>query len=440
MARRQSEKDGVVVSAVAARGPAQRGGLRPGDRIVAINGQAVRDVIDFHFNAGEARLTCAVERDGGRASVVVDRRGADLGLELLAPTPSEISTCANKCVFCFIHQLPRGMRKSLYVKDDDYRLSFLHGNYITLTDLEESELKRIETQRLSPLYVSVHATDPELRHRLLGEPRVKRDLLPIMARLGRAGIRMHAQIVLCPGWNDGPQLERSILELSALHPAVATTAVVPVGLTAHRERLPDLRTLAADEARALVGTIGRWQAGLRARLGTRFVWGGDELYLQAGLPIPSRAAYEGFPVVEDGIGLVRRFEDGWARVKRRAPARLARPRAVTVVTGEMYAPRLERLLAGFGVGNLDVRVRAIRNEWFGGSVQVAGLLTGADIQRQLAGTALGEAVLVPSVALRDSVGVFLDDLTPGEIASALGVPVRPVEPAARALFDALVGA
>jgi putative radical SAM enzyme (TIGR03279 family) len=440
MARRQSEKDGVVVSAVAARGPAQQGGLRPGDRIVAINGQAVRDVIDFHFNAGEARLTCAVERDGGRASVVVDRRGADLGLELLAPTPSEISTCANKCVFCFIHQLPRGMRKSLYVKDDDYRLSFLHGNYITLTDLEESELKRIETQRLSPLYVSVHATDPELRHRLLGEPRVKRDLLPIMARLGRAGIRMHAQIVLCPGWNDGPQLERSILELSALHPAVATTAVVPVGLTAHRERLPDLRTLAADEARALVGTIGRWQAGLRARLGTRFVWGGDELYLQAGLPIPSRAAYEGFPVVEDGIGLVRRFEDGWARVKRRAPARLARPRAVTVVTGEMYAPRLERLLAGFGVGNLDVRVRAIRNEWFGGSVQVAGLLTGADIQRQLAGTALGEAVLVPSVALRDSVGVFLDDLTPGEIASALGVPVRPVEPAARALFDALVGA
>jgi putative radical SAM enzyme (TIGR03279 family) len=440
MARRQSEKDGVVVSAVAARGPAQQGGLRPGDRIVAINGQAVRDVIDFHFNAGEARLTCAVERDGGRASVVVDRRGADLGLELLAPTPSEISTCANKCVFCFIHQLPRGMRKSLYVKDDDYRLSFLHGNYITLTDLEESELKRIETQRLSPLYVSVHATDPELRHRLLGEPRVKRDLLPIMARLGRAGIRMHAQIVLCPGWNDGPQLERSILELSALHPAVATTAVVPVGLTAHRERLPDLRTLAADEARALVGTIGRWQAGLRARLGTRFVWGGDELYLQAGLPIPSRAAYEGFPVVEDGIGLVRRFEDGWARVKRRAPARLARPRAVTVVTGEMYAPRLERLLAGFGVGNLDVRVRAIRNEWFGGSVQVAGLLTGADIQRQLAGTALGEAVLVPSVALRDSAGVFLDDLTPGEIASALGVPVRPVEPAARALFDALVGA
>jgi len=440
MARRKSEKDGVVVGAVAARGPAQRGGLRPGDRIVAINGQPVRDVIDFHFNAGEARLTCAVEREGASASVVVERRGADLGLELLAPTPSEISTCANKCVFCFIHQLPRGMRKSLYVKDDDYRLSFLHGNYITLTDLEEPELERIETQRLSPLYVSVHATDPELRHRLLGEPRVKRDLMPTMARLGRAGIRMHAQIVLCPGWNDGPQLERSIRELSALHPAVATTAVVPVGLTAHRERLPELRTLTVDEARALVGTIAQWQAELRARLGTRFVWGGDELYLQAGLPIPSRAAYEGFPVVEDGIGLVRRFEDEWARVRRRAPARLVRPRAVTVVTGEMYGPRLERLIAGLAVQGLDARVKAIRNEWFGGSVQVAGLLTGADIQHQLAGTALGEVVLVPSVALRDSVSVFLDDLTPGDLAAALGVPVRPIEPGARALLEALVAA
>src|SRR4029450_11808328 len=396
MPRRQRETDGVVVGAVAARGPARRGGLRPGDRIVAINGQPVRDVIDFHFNAGEARLTCAGGRDGGAGSVVVERRGADLGLELLAPTPSEISTCANKCVFCFIHQLPRGMRKSLYVKDDDYRLSFLHGNYITLTDLEEPELRRIETQRLSPLYVSVHATDPALRHPLLGAPRVKRDLMPIMVRLGRAGIRMHAQIVLCPGWNDGAALERSIRELAALHPAVTTAAVVPVGLTAHRERLPDLRTLTADEARALVTTLAGWQADFRLRLGTRFVWGGDELYLQAGLPIPSRAVYEGFPVVEDGIGLVRRFEDDWARVRRRAPARLARPRTVTVVTGEMYALRLERLVAGLAVKGLDARVRAIRNEWFGGSVQVAGLLTGADIQRQLAGGALGEAVLVPS--------------------------------------------
>jgi putative radical SAM enzyme (TIGR03279 family) len=431
--------EGVVVGAVAPGGAAGRAGLRPGDRILTINGQRVRDVIDFHFNSGDARLVCAVERDGTPEGVTLERRGPDLGLELVAPTPAEISTCANKCVFCFIHQLPRGMRKSLYVKDDDYRLSFLHGNYITLTDLDEAELRRIETQRLSPLYVSVHATDPELRHRLLGEPRVKRDLMPIMARLGRSGIRMHAQIVLCPDWNDGPHLERSLRELAALHPAVATAAVVPVGLTAHRERLPRLRTLTAEEARDLARTLAAWQGEFRARLGTRFVWGGDELYLHAGLPIPPSAAYEGFPVVEDGIGLVRRFEDGWTRARRRAPARLARPRAVTVVTGEMYAPRLARRLDGLEVNGLDARLRAIRNEWFGGSVQVAGLLTGADIQRQLAGTALGDAVLIPSVALRDGAGVFLDDLTPADLAASLGVPVIPVEPDARALLDALVG-
>src|SRR4029453_9855515 len=171
MPRRQRETDGVVVGAVSARGPARRGGLRPGGRIVALNGEPGRDVIDFRFNAGEPRLAGGGGGAGGPGSVVSERGGADLGLELLAPTPSEISTCANKCVFCFIHQLPRGMRKSLYVKDDDYRLSFLHGNYITLTDLEEAELARIETQRLSPLYVSVHATDPDLRHRMLGQPR-----------------------------------------------------------------------------------------------------------------------------------------------------------------------------------------------------------------------------------------------------------------------------
>jgi len=437
--RRGGDEDGVVVGAVARDGAAGRAGLRPGDRITAINGERVRDVIDFHFNAGEARLTCAVEREGQTTGLTVVRRGADLGLELLGPTPGEISTCANKCVFCFIHQLPRGMRKSLYVKDDDFRLSFLHGNYITLTDLEESELQRIETQRLSPLYISVHATDPELRHRLLGEPRVKRDLMPIMARLARGGIRMHAQIVLCPGWNDGPQLERSIRELAALHPAVATTAVVPVGLTAHRERLPRLRTLTVDEARELVRTLAGWQAEMRARLGTRFVWGGDELYLQAGLPLPAASVYEGFPVAEDGIGLVRRFEDGWARARRRAPVRLAHPRAVTVVTGEMYAPRLRRLLGALEVEGLGARVVPVANRWFGGSIGVAGLLTGADIQAALARSALGAEVLVPAVALRDGAGVFLDDLTPADLSTALGVPVTPVEPTARALLASLLG-
>jgi putative radical SAM enzyme (TIGR03279 family) len=439
--RPRSSADGVVVAAVRPRTPAAAAGLAVGDRIVAVNGQALRDAIDFQFHTGDGRLRLEVERDGQRRAATLTRRaGWDLGLALEAPRPAEISTCANKCVFCFIHQLPRGMRRSLYVKDDDFRLSFLHGNYITLTDLDEPALQRIVDQRLSPLYISVHATDPDLRHALLGRPRASAEILPRLERLAKARIRMHAQIVLCPGLNDGPHLERSVRELAPLHPQVATTAVVPVGLTRHRERLPTLRTLTADEARALVRTVAGWQAGFRRTLGSRFVFLGDEVYLQADLPVPPATAYEGFPIAEDGIGLVRRFEDGLARARRR-PAALPTPgRPVTVVSGTMYAPRLERLLQGTAGDGLRARVVAVPNAFFGGSVSVAGLLTGQDIQRTLAAEPdLGEAVLVPGAALRDGDGVFLDDLTPADLARDLGVPVVPVEPEPRALLRALRG-
>ena len=430
---------GVVVSAVRERSPAARAGLRSGDRILAINGARLRDVIDFHFHAGLARLRLSVERGGRSRSAVLQRTGPDLGLELEAPHPGEIDTCSNKCVFCFIHQLPRGMRRSLYVKDDDFRLSFLHGNYITLTDLDDAELGRIEEQRLSPLYVSVHATDPELRHRLLGQPRVRREILPVMERLAKAGIVMHAQIVLVPDWNDGAQLERSVRELARLHPHVATTAVVPVGLTRHRERLPELRTLTGAEARHLAQTVEGWQREFLHLLGTRFVWASDEVYLQAGRPLPAAAAYEGFPVIEDGIGLVRRFSDGFGRAIRRLPLRVATPRTITVVTGTMFAPRLRRLLKAFSVEGLRVQLAPVANDWFGHGIGIAGLLTGQDIAAQLAGRRLGDEVLVPSVAIRDGAGVFLDDLSPADLAESLGVPVRSVEPSPSALVAALLG-
>ena len=433
-----------MVASVAPRGAAERAGLRPGDRILAIDGAPLRDVIDFHFHAGEERLRLSVERDGRPHTLRLIRPPAGLGLELEAPRPAEIATCANKCVFCFIHQLPRGMRKSLYVKDDDFRLSFLHGNYITLTDLDEAELERIEAQRLSPLYVSVHATDPDLRHALLGQPRVRRELLPVMERLAKAGIAMHAQIVLCPGWNDGAQLERSVHELARLHPAVSTVAVVPVGLTRHRERLPDLRAVTLEEAGALVRTIETWQAGFRSSLGTRFVWAADELYLRSGLPLPPSRAYEGFAVAEDGIGLVRRFEDAFARAIARPPAALRRPRRVTVVTGEMFAPRMRALLDRLRVDGLTVRLAPIVNDFFGRGIGVTGLLTGRDIQIQLAQAAggtvgLGDEVLLPAVTLRDGAGVFLDDLTPEDLAGSLGIPVTAVEPDAPAFLAALLG-
>src|SRR5262245_10974661 len=361
---------GVVVAAVTRRTPAAAAGLRPGDRIVAINGHGLRDVIDFHFHAADDLLELAVERAGTLGIRHLRRRGAALGLELEPPRPGDIATCANKCVFCFIHQLPRGMRRSLYVKDDDFRLSFLHGNYITLTDLDEAAFARIIEQRLSPLYISVHATDPVLRHRLLGEPRRSAsgspaEILPRLERLAAAGIRMHAQIVLCPDWNDGAALARTVFELAPLHPHVATTAIVPVGLTAHRDRLPVLRALTAPEATALVATVHDWQATFLERLGSRFAFLADEIYLLAGAPLPTADAYEGFPVVEDGIGLVRRFEDGFVRALRGGNRRVV-SQAATVVTGELFAARLAELLGAAGLEGRPVRVAPVRNGFFGG--------------------------------------------------------------------------
>jgi putative radical SAM enzyme (TIGR03279 family) len=427
----------VVVAAVRRRSDAAAAGLRPGDRILAINDQPLRDAIDFQFYGADAELRLTVERAGATTALSLRRRH-DLGVELVPPRPRDIATCANACVFCFIHQNPRGLRKSLYVKDDDFRLSFLHGNYITLSDLDETALARIEAQRLSPLYVSVHATDPELRHRLLGRPRHSAEILPRLARLARAGIRMHAQVVLCPELNDGPHLERTVFELTPLYPHVATVAIVPVGLTRHRERLPALRLLTAAEARSLLETVAGWQAELLARLGSRFVFLADEIYLLAEGPLPEAAAYEGFPVAEDGVGLVRRFEDDLARVMRAAGP--ARPRRVTVVTGELYGPRLARLLAPLAAAGLAVRVTPVPNDFFGRTIGVAGLLTGQDIQRRLGAlTEAGEEVLIPSVAVRDGDGVFLDDLTPADLARDLGIRIRVIEPTARELIRALRG-
>ena len=428
---------GVRVARVRRGSAAATAGLAAGDRVLAINGTALRDAIDFQFHAADDALEIELERGDAVTRLSLERRpGHDLGVELEPPRPAEISTCANKCVFCFIHQLPRGMRRSLYVKDDDFRLSFLHGNYVTLTDLEEPALARIVEQRLSPLYVSVHATDPELRHVLLGRPRVQRPILPVMERLARAGISMHAQIVLCPDLNDGPHLARTVRDLSALHPMVTTTAVVPVGLTRHRERLPALRVLTAAEAAGLIDTVEEWQRGFLRDLGSRFAFLSDEIYLLAGRALPPTPAYEGFPVMEDGIGLVRRFEDGFARAARRRAVGAA-TRTATVVTGEMFGPRLAALLAGVPDVTSRVDVVAVPNDFFGRGIAVAGLLTGQDIGRALARRPRRDVVLLPSVTVRDRDGVLLDDLTPADLSRDLGVPVRVIEPTPGALLQAL---
>jgi putative radical SAM enzyme (TIGR03279 family) len=432
---------GVRVLAVDPKGLASRAGLRPGDRLLRVNGQDLRDLVDFHVQAGEEQLAIDVDRGGRPCSVVLERKwGKDLGLECEPPAPAEISTCANKCVFCFIHQLPPGLRKSLYVKDDDYRLSFLHGNYITLTDLPDSEVDRIVDLRLSPLYISVHATDPVLRHFLLGSPKtIKGDLMERLRRLADAGVRLHTQIVLCPGLNDGPHLERTVRELSELHPGVNTVAVVPVGLTRHRDGLYPLRSITPEEARATLEAIHGWQADFLDRLGTRLVFAADELYLQARQAIPPAAAYEDFSVVEDGVGLVRRFEDEF----RRLAGRPGRPRwrgerAATIVTGELFGPILAPWLERLRIPGLRADVAPVPNEFFGRAITVAGLLTGQDVARALSGRPLGDVVLVPRVALTETKGVFLDDVAPEDLSRALGVPIVSVEASARGLIDGLL--
>ena len=430
---------GVRVLRVEPGSLAAGAGVLPGDRLLRINGTPLRDLIDFHVLAGEERLRIDLQRGCQAVAVVVAREwGRELGLECEPPMASEISTCANKCVFCFIHQLPRGLRKSLYVKDDDYRLSFLHGNYITLTDLPDEEVQRIVDQHLSPLYVSVHATDPELRHALLGRPRTMRgELMERLGRLAAAGIRIHAQIVLCPGLNDGAQLERSVRDLATLYPAVATVAVVPVGLTRHREGLPALRSLVPAEARAVLAAIHGWQAAHLACHARRIVFAADELYLLAGEPIPAAAAYEDFAVVEDGIGLVRRFEDAFTRAVGRWRDRPASARTVTVATGELFAPVLRRLLAAAALPAPSVDVVAVPNDFFGPAISVAGLLTGADLARRLAEHPLGELVLIPGVALHEGRGVLLDDVSPADLSRHLGVRVEAPEATAEGLLAAL---
>lgn len=438
MSRRIAE--GVTVLTVKPRSLAAEAGLAPGDHMVAINGTPLRDAIDFQVLSGEEELTIHFLRNGHPFDARVQRLwGKELGLELAPPTPGEIQTCANKCVFCFIHQLPRGMRRSLYVKDDDFRLSFLHGNYITLTDLTEAEMQRILDQRLSPLYISVHATDPELRHLLLGKPKIKGDLIPRMRRLAQAGIRMHAQIVLCPDLNDGRHLARSVSELAELYPEVATLAVVPVGLTRHRERLPALRPVTEEEARGLLTAIHGWQSEYLRRLGSRFVFGADELYILAGWDFPPVPAYEEFPVLEDGIGLARKFLDGWRTATRTLPGRLDPPRHVSVATGELFAPYLERSLVALGgIQGLRVSCCPIPNDFFGRGITVSGLLTGQDLLTHLSRQPLGDLLLVPGVALKDGAGVFLDDLTPQDLASRLGVAVKAPGPEPSALLRAIL--
>lgn len=402
---------------------AGRLGLAPGDCLLAVNGMPVRDVIDVQFYSSDEELELTFER-GGQVRTVRGARayGEELGLEFGSLLFDGIRVCRNRCEFCFVAQMPRGLRRSLYVRDDDYRLSFLTGSFVTLTNLTEADWKRIETQGLSPLYVSVHATDPATRARLLGRATVP-DIRQQLERLADLGVEVHTQVVLVPGVNDGRVLEQTIADLSALYPSVASVSLVPVGLTRF-QRAP-IRRYTGGEAKALLVQVAPWRDKFRSEFGVNFVYPSDEFYLLAGASVPRASEYDGFPQIENGVGLVRVFLDDWARVRRKlAKGDMALPARMTWVTGTLFAPVLERAAEWLRrERGVRVDIVPVPNRFFGETVTVAGLLAAEDVVAALQGHELGDWVVLPRAMLDHEGRLTLDDRAPEWLERQLGARV-----------------
>jgi putative radical SAM enzyme (TIGR03279 family) len=408
----------AIVASVEEGSPADRAGVRAGERLVRLNGRAPRDYIEFRYLAAERELDLLLVDGSAKPRRLLIRKelDEDLGLRFSEDVFDGVITCTNRCPFCFVSQLPTGLRPSLYLRDDDYRLSFLHGNFITLTNLTPADRSRIAELHLSPLYVSVHATEPDVREQIFGGPTP--DVLSEMRRLGASGMEFHCQIVVCPGVNDGAHLERTVRDLAALHPAVQSVGAVPVGLTRHRGRQPPIRPVTAAMSRRLIEEVHRWQSDFRRELGTRLVFAADELYLQGSLPLPRRCEYEKLPQLGNGIGGARLFLGGLRRIR---PPRLRAPLAVGLVTGKMAAPLVRQLAGKLSEGNVRPEVCVVANDLFGRSVTTAGLLAGRDIARALQGLSV-DLALVPGTALKEGT-VFLDDMTLHELSDLVGVPL-----------------
>ena len=423
-----------VVSTVEDRGLADLAGIEPGDEILTVNGLPVRDIIDFRFHTSDTRVSILLRRSGREFTVTIDKDYDDsLGLDFTEELFDGVITCRSRCVFCFVDNLPRGMRKTLYIKDDDYRLSFLHGNFITLGALQQHDIVRILEQRLSPLYVSVHATDPLLRKRLM--PGGRPDVMPVLQKLAKGGIQLHTQIVLCPGLNDGERMDRTIRDLAQLYPDVKSIAVVPAGLTKYAEAR-DWEPFSAARAKAVLRQVRMWQRQLRRRLGTRLVFASDELYLLAGSRLPGAAAYERYPQFQNGVGIARSFLDELHRMSRKLPAELPHPISAGLITGRLAEPFIRQLADILnGIENARFEVLPIDNDFLGPSVTAAGLVTGGDMIAQLRGRDLPDILFVPNVMLRDE--AFLDDVTVHDVSEALDRRVIPIEPSPQALLDYL---
>lgn len=434
----------VTIAAVEPHSVCANRGVQAGEVLTRINGHEIVDILDYQFYATERRLVLTLCDARGRQRDLKIKKDEyeDLGLHFDTYLMDRQRHCANRCVFCFIDQLPKGMRKSLYFKDDDSRLSFLFGNYVTLTNLSEREVERIIQMRISPVNISVHTMNPELRVKMMKNPRAG-ESLQLIRRFAQAGIKMNTQLVLCPGLNDGAELSYSLAELGKLYPAVQSIAAVPLGMTKYREGLEQLAPYTRAGAAAVVDTIEDFAAHFLYFKGTRLAFAADEFYLKAGREIPAPEAYEEFAQLENGVGL-------WALLKDEFHAALrmlegadfsVRPRRVTVATGQAAFPLLRELAAAAQetCPRLTVQVQAVRNDFFGESITVAGLLTGRDLIAQLTGKDLGEALLIPAAMLRREGDLFLDDLAPADVERALHIPVVPVPNDGGLLLDAMLG-
>lgn len=429
------------IASVDLHSPARKAGVRPGETLTHINGHPIVDVLDYKFYAYDPRLelTLTEENGGSRTLRIKKEEGEDLGLNFETYLMDRARSCANKCIFCFVDQMPPGMRDTLYFKDDDARLSFLMGNYMTLTNLSQREIQRIIDLRISPINISVHATDPELRTAMLKNPRAG-ECLSIMERFAKAGIEMNCQVVACPGVNDGPALTRTMEDLGKLHPAVTSVAVVPVGVTKFREGLCRIEPYTKEQAAALIDQVETFARAFLQEHGTSLVWCSDEFYLMAGRKLPEKAYYEDLDQLENGVGMLRLLLHQAAMGLEEEEPEQIEP--FSIATGLSAAPFVQEIVdnARKQCGNIKGTVYPIVNRFFGETITVSGLITGTDLIEQLRGKDLGGRLLIPDNMLRAGEQVFLDDVTVEQVEQALDVTVVPV-PADSGfdLADAILG-
>lgn len=427
----------TVIRSVDPNSPAERAHIAPGEQLLAINGHTVADVLDYRYYGYDPVAVLHLRRQDGTERTVRLRKaeGQDLGLNFDTYLMDEMRTCANHCVFCFVDQMPPGMRQTLYFKDDDARLSFLLGNYITLTNLTEREAQRIIDLHVSPINVSVHATDPKLHCAMLGNPGAERSLR-FMRSFGQAGIEMNGQIVVCPGWNDGAALRRTLEDLMDI--GFRSCSIVPVGITKYRDGLAPLRPVDRDTAGAIIDVVDEYAAAAQKRFGTRMFFSADELYLRAGRPLPPAEYYEEFRQLENGVGMLRSLESEFlAALPYEELPRIPSP--FTIATGRAAEPFLRGLLqqAQRQFPGLQGQVVGIDNDFFGRTIDVAGLLTGQDLSAQLQKVELGERVLIPIHMLRHGETVFLDDYTVERLEREIGCRVQVVGADGGDLADAM---